>query len=132
MFTWSLLRLQRRYHAPLTLTQAGLLACGSTYFPPLPMHHTGHSGYGGFRPRLQRRAHSRLSRDSPLSLAAPGSFSLSVNLINKSNKGLSMSFIGVCSLTGSATYGSDSTWTGIMEEVFSLFWDYRIYAYARF
>jgi len=50
------------------MSQAGLLAFGSPYLPRLPTWLNQAVTSCGFRPRLQRRARSRFSRDSLLCL----------------------------------------------------------------
>lgn len=46
--------------------QAGFLTHGSSYSPNLPVSLQQNSGFHGFRPRSQRRDHSRITRDSLL------------------------------------------------------------------
>ena len=46
--------------------QAGFLTFGSPYSPSLPVTAKRDSGIFGFRPRLQRRDRSRVTRDSLL------------------------------------------------------------------
>jgi hypothetical protein len=50
-------------HMPV---QAGLLTLGSPYSPRLPAPDFRAVAFSGFRPRSQRRARSRFSRDSLL------------------------------------------------------------------
>jgi hypothetical protein len=66
-FAWSLSGLAGITTYRFTLLhQAGLLTHGSPYSPSLPITLARHSGFIGFRPRLQRRDRSRISRDSLL------------------------------------------------------------------